>query len=139
MPRVVVDTNVVISSFRGGKPQITLELWRDGFYELCLSDAIIAEYLEVIARFPFLAAQALWFVNLLDERWHVIYVGSKKVLHAISQDPDDDMFLACAVAAHADAIVSGDKHLLSLVSYQGIPIMDPASFLDLFEKDMTST
>jgi predicted nucleic acid-binding protein len=47
----------------------------------------------------------------------------------VSIDPDDDAVLACAVAAKADAIVSGDRHLLSLGSYDGIPIMTAADLL----------
>ena len=41
-------------------------------------------------------------------------------------DPDDDHVLACALAAQADLIVSGDADLLNLKSYHGIPIVDPA-------------
>jgi predicted nucleic acid-binding protein len=45
-----------------------------------------------------------------------------------SRDPDDDKFIHCAVAAGADAIVSGDKDLLSLGSFDGIPILLPGHF-----------
>ena len=47
----------------------------------------------------------------------------------ILQDPQDDAVLACARAAHADAIVSGDRHLLDLKSFQGIPILTAAECL----------
>jgi predicted nucleic acid-binding protein len=43
VPRVVVDTNVLVSSFFGGKPREVMELWRDGQFVLCLSDDILAE------------------------------------------------------------------------------------------------
>lgn len=45
------------------------------------------------------------------------------------RDPDDDHVLACALAAHADLIVSGDSHLLELKGYQGIPIVSAAEAL----------
>lgn len=48
----------------------------------------------------------------------------------IANDPDDDKFLACAVAAKASAIISGDPHLLALGSYRGIRIMTPVQFLE---------
>jgi len=48
----------------------------------------------------------------------------------VANDPDDDKFLACAIAANASIIISGDPHLLSLGSYRSIPIMTPAQFLD---------
>jgi uncharacterized protein len=44
-------------------------------------------------------------------------------------DPDDDHVIACALAARADAIVSGDKDLLILSAYQGIPILNAAQYL----------
>jgi predicted nucleic acid-binding protein len=45
---------------------------------------------------------------------------------AIRDDPDDDAVLACAVAAKADLVVSGDPHLVKLEQYEGIPIVGPA-------------
>lgn len=48
---------------------------------------------------------------------------------AVLADPDDDHVLACALAARADLIVSGDADLLGLKSYQGIPIVGPAEAL----------
>ncbi len=48
---------------------------------------------------------------------------------SLSSNPDDDKFLYCAQAGVADFIVSGDKHLLSLQQYAGIPILSPAAFL----------
>ena len=47
----------------------------------------------------------------------------------VSVDPDDDAVLACAVAAHAQAIVSGDRHLLDLKINQGIPILTAPELL----------
>ena len=50
-------------------------------------------------------------------------------LRVISSDPDDDMFIECALVAEASMIVSGDRHLLELQEYQGIQIITPAAFL----------
>jgi len=47
----------------------------------------------------------------------------------IRQDPSDDEFLACALTGKADAIVSGDHHLLELKRYREIPILDVRTFL----------
>ena len=46
-----------------------------------------------------------------------------------SRDPDDDALLACAAAARADLIVSGDDDVLALKQYRGIPIVTPAQAL----------
>ena len=49
---------------------------------------------------------------------------------AIADDPDDDAVLACAVAAHADLVVSGDSHLLQLEHYEGVRIVTPAEAVE---------
>jgi predicted nucleic acid-binding protein len=54
----------------------------------------------------------------------------------ILADPDDDDVLACAVAAEADYIVSGDRDLLSLGSFRGIPIVTPAEMTGLLESGL---
>ncbi len=130
MHRIVLDTNVVFSSLYGGKPRAIMDLWRDGSFVLCLSSAILEEYLEVIARFRNSASQAERLVGALREGRNALLIEPEVALGVVSQDPDDDVFLACAVAARADAIISGDRHLLALGSFQGIPIMDPSSFLE---------
>jgi len=47
----------------------------------------------------------------------------------VTVDPDDDAVLACAIAAKAEAIVSGDDDLLRLGSYQGHPDLDRSELL----------
>jgi len=54
-------------------------------------------------------------------------------LAIIKDDPDDDRVLECAVAGHADYIVSGDRHLLKLGSYDSIPILTVRQFLDTIQ------
>jgi predicted nucleic acid-binding protein len=49
---------------------------------------------------------------------------------AIIDDPDDDAVLACAIAAKADLVVSGDPHLVKLVQYEGFPIVAPAEAVE---------
>jgi putative PIN family toxin of toxin-antitoxin system len=53
-------------------------------------------------------------------------------LHMVTQDPDDDKFVECALLARAMAIISGDHHLLELGEYEGIPILSAAQFLAPF-------
>ena len=50
-------------------------------------------------------------------------------MNAVREDPDDNRILECALAADADVIVSGDRHLLKLGAYEGITILTPRDFL----------
>jgi predicted nucleic acid-binding protein len=53
------------------------------------------------------------------------------VPRVVPDDPDDDHVIACAMAARADVIVSGDKHLLNLREYQGMRMVTPAQAVQL--------
>jgi uncharacterized protein len=57
-------------------------------------------------------------------------VRPRETLNAITDDPDDSRVLECAVAGNANLIVSGDRHLLKLSSYEGIAIVTPRQFMD---------
>ena len=56
------------------------------------------------------------------------------MVDAVKDDPGDTMFLACALDAEADFIVSDDAHLNSLKSFHGIQIVDTAVFLKIMER-----
>lgn len=63
-------------------------------------------------------------------------IDAPSLPHPAAADPDDDAVLACAVAVNADAIVSGDRHLLDLSTYAGMPILDVNQFLKLAQADV---
>ena len=63
-----------------------------------------------------------------------ITAGTLQV-HVVETDPADDAVLACAVEGHADHIVSGDAHLLSLHEHAGIPIITAREFLGVLERE----
>jgi hypothetical protein len=59
-------------------------------------------------------------------------VQPKETVAVVSDDPDDDKFLACAVVAEATTIISGDPHLLALGSYlppPGLPPLGGGAFM----------
>ena len=132
MPRIVVDTNVLVSSLFGGKPREVMDLWRDGQFVLCLSDEIVAEYLEVLARFGNVRKEAQEFLAVLSQSENAVFVTPGEHIQAVVADLEDNRFLECAVAAEAEMIVSGDRHLLSLGEFRGILIVDPAALLAWF-------
>lgn len=65
-------------------------------------------------------------------------VSPKIALDVIKEDPPDNRILECAIAGKADLIVSGDRHLRQLKTYQGIPIVRPVDFLRTLGVGVTS-
>lgn len=127
--RIVIDTNLLVSGvISQGLPRRLLDGALAGAFELCTSQVLLDELLEVLSREKFAARlkQAKLsphgFVD--DLRKIAVVVSPAAVPRVVERDPDDDHLLAAAVIGHADLIASGDKrHVLSLGSYQGIPIV----------------
>ncbi len=70
------------------------------------------------------------FINLYHNYSKKIVVTT--VIDVVKEDPDDNIFIACAITAEAEYIISGDAHLLNLKEYEGIKIISPREFLDKF-------
>jgi predicted nucleic acid-binding protein len=100
--------------------------------------ALTAEFAEVIGREQFakrLRAAKLSAAELVaDYARLATLVIPADISPAVAGDPDDDQVLACALAARADAIVSGDKHLRNLKTYQDIRIVSAAEALGLITR-----
>jgi len=129
--KVVLDTNVFVSGvFFGGTPGRVLEAWRDGRVEVVLSREIVEEYVRVgerlANRFPGVDLNPA--LELLTVS--ATLVTSPPLPERASRDPDDDKFLACALAAGADCVVSGDRDLLDLSAYEGIVVLSARDFFD---------
>jgi hypothetical protein len=131
--RVVVDTNVFVSSFFGGNPRKIVDLWKSGQLTLCLSRPIIDEYVEVLQRLGLKNERELSeLLSLFAHGFHVLFSAKTPELHLVKEDPDDDKFIECAVALKADFIISGDKALIAIQDYMGISIVTPKEFLDSY-------
>lgn len=130
-PRVVLDTNVLVSGLCfGGPPAGILRPALSGKFELFTSSLLIDEFRRVMnLKFPHRQEQIAETLNELALLWEVVSTQGHPALSVIAEDPDDDRVLECAVAAQADVIVSGDKHLLGLERYRGIDILAPSRFL----------
>jgi len=132
LKRVVLDTNVLVSSLLfSGVSNRLVGLWQSGVIRLHASGEIIREYTRVLA-YPKFKLSEEESLSLLREEVlpFVTPVNVCKVLPIIKEDPSDDQFLACALAGKADVIISGDKHLLNLEDYRGIPILNVSRFLE---------
>jgi uncharacterized protein len=134
--RVVLDTNVFVSSFFGEKPRKVIDLWAAGRITLCLSSPILEEYARVLRRMGAAESGGVRdLLRLFKEGRNVVFAARPPVLRIVPDDPDDDKFLACAVALDARFVVSGDRHLTALAAYADIRILTPAAFLGVIPSE----
>jgi len=129
--RVVVDTNIFVSSFFGGNPRKIIGLWKSGEIILCLSRPIVDEYVNVLGRMGLQNERELEeLLDLFAQGFHAVFTAKTPDLSVVEKDPDDDKFIECAVALNAKRIISGDKALLEIKNYMGIRLQSPKQFLD---------
>lgn len=131
--KVVIDTNVFVGGvFFTGPPHQILRAWRDGKIDVVLSEEILEEYKRVgdklVGRFPGVDLDP--FLNLLTIKAEII--NAPDLPRPVCDDPDDDRFLACAVASKCKMIISGDRHLVKVSGYKGVKVLRPRSFVDLY-------
>lgn len=131
---VVADTNTVVSGLLWhGPPRQVLDAARTGTMTLSTSASLLAELADVLQRPKF--AQRLARANVTPPTLVLGYAALARLVvpapigPVVEADPDDDAVLACAVAACAEVIVSGDSDLLALESYEGIPIITAAQLM----------
>jgi putative PIN family toxin of toxin-antitoxin system len=131
MTRVVLDTNIIVSSLLQplGPPAQVLVLGLAGSVLLCVSGSVYAEYEEVISRPRFRRSAEVISSTLHAIRDRSLWVRPTEIVRACS-DPDDDVFLECAQAAQAAYLVTGNlKHFPPW--WRGTRIVSPRQLLDL--------
>ena len=116
--------------FFGGVPRRILAAWREGRFELAVSPDIADEYARVGERLAqrFAGVDVQVILDLIVRNAEV--VPGTALPEPVCGDPDDDKFLACALAARADLIVSGDKKLLAVSGYEAVAVTTPREFSD---------
>lgn len=120
----------------GVTPHRFLQAGRERKVGLFTSSALLLELTDILAKPKFgkkVAATRLTIDQIVDRYASMTAVGHPVLTPRIVNDPDDDVVIGTALAAHADIIVSGDNALLKLQEYQGIRIMNPASAIALIE------
>ena len=131
--RVILDTNIFVSGiFFSGPPARILEAWRDGKIQIVISEAILEEYRTVGMRLAagFKGVDIDPFLRLVSITGRLY--RSPALPSQVCDDPDDDKFLACALASGSRLIVTGDKSLLKVSGYRGIKILTAREFIDRF-------
>jgi len=133
--RLVVDTNIIVSSFlSSGPPRVILNRIRDRQDLLCVSRAVLREYLEVLTRAGVARELLEALLSVFQDPQRVMLVLPSRRLTVVREDPADDMFLECALEAEADYIISGDRHLRRLGIFEGIEILSPRAYLTRVER-----
>ncbi len=132
--RLVLDTNVLVSAFLWqGTPGRLIELAAEKEMELFTSRTLLNELAATLAKKklakPVLATGLTADQMLRNYQRLAIRVTARQLAQQVSRDADDDAVLACALAASADLIVSGDDDLLVLKHFKGISIATPAQAL----------
>ncbi|HTA33232.1 MAG TPA: putative toxin-antitoxin system toxin component, PIN family [Solirubrobacteraceae bacterium] len=131
-PRVLCDTNVLVSAFiAAGPPSRVLEAAIDRRIELILADPVLDELARVLTvKLGLAAERVLNATTLLSEIASTTVAAPGTPPEAITGDPDDDLVLACAVRADAQIVVSGDRrHLLPVGEHRGVRIITPQQLL----------
>lgn len=133
--KVVLDTNVLVSGLLfGGVPGRILTAWSTGAVRLVISPPILDEYRRVglelsKGREPLVGLLEALLATLTV---HAQLVDAPPLDAPVGEDPDDEMFLAAALAANARLIVSGDKHLLRVSGWNGIEVLKARAFVDRY-------
>lgn len=144
MLRVVIDANVYVSAYvrpEGSPGQIIERFLRDAAFEIVLSAEIVEEVLRALA-YPKVRKLArpkvkpeLWFEDIVVLAQLV--PGDYRVT-GVSNDPDDDRYIAAAVEGRAVLLVSGDADLIQVGEHEGVRVVTPRAFLDLLGPPRTT-
>jgi uncharacterized protein len=135
--KLVFDTNILVSGFLWhGPPSRLISAALQGRAQIFVSLTILLEFRETLEQ-PKLASRlaaqnetAESLANRLQAACHEA-ISANVIPPAELRDRDDLHVLACALAANADAIVTGDKDLLVMKAFRGIPIIDACEALKL--------
>jgi putative PIN family toxin of toxin-antitoxin system len=137
--RLVLDTNVWIAALisPGGTARRVVDAVLESGIEVLMTEATFGELVSRLEKPKFEpyrdAEQWHAFLAALVDRAQ--WLEDSGVAAGVSPDADDDKFLALAATGQADAIISGDRDLLGLGVYEGVPILTPAEFLVRVARD----
>jgi putative PIN family toxin of toxin-antitoxin system len=129
---VVLDSNVVLSAFLyGGRPKQIFQMVLSGSIQLASSEALLNEIRGVLQR-PKFGLNTQFIQTILSEYSGVAkWKEPTEHFSIVQDDPNDNQFIDCAVAAKADYLITGDRHLLKLAAFRMVKIISVDSFLEV--------
>jgi putative PIN family toxin of toxin-antitoxin system len=128
--RVVVDTNVFVSAaLKTQSWPASVVRWVDRNGGLLKTAATEAQVIDVLQRPYFVSKVPLSYLDDIKRLFSLAELVAISERIAECRDPTDDKFLELAVNGRADMIVTGDLDLLVLNPFRGIPIIEPAAFV----------
>ena len=133
--KVVLDTNVLISSilFKGELARI-VDLWKRGKIVPVISRETFNEFRTVL-DYPKFRLTKSEIKAIIEEEvlpfFEIVEITSE--VSGVCKDPDDDKFIACALSASADFIVSGDKDLCDVVTHKSIKIIRASHLMKMID------
>jgi uncharacterized protein len=139
MQKVIIDTNVIVSSLisKGIPSQIIYELVLNGKVKFCISDEIFDEYVDVLnrekfSRFPDFKANANIVISMIDEL--AIHENPDQKVDLL-KDSDDNKFLELAIEVKADFIITGNTRDFTIKEIGITKIVTPAEYWDNFKPE----
>ena len=135
--KIVLDTNCLLACISSKSENF--RVWKDfqgGRFTLCVSNEILEEYLEIIARKTnHVVAENV--INAIVESEFVEFIDPQFHLGLIAADHDDDKFVDCAFAANAAYIVSDDSHfdVLKTIEFPQLLVLKLKEFLGLLQSE----
>ncbi len=133
---VCLDTNVLIQARASSHPYgVILDSFVFGLLNWAVSNRVLSEYEEIITN---KAGTAAWdamsrLIGLIDRSGNLISISPHYQFHVIGNDPDDNAFTDCAIAAHADYVITEDRHFEPFANsgYKPQPIT-PTKFIERY-------
>ncbi len=130
--RVVIDTNILVSAAIAGRKPASIITWiiNQPDYEWVVSEEILAEYQEVLSR------RKLKLTDVQKERWFDLIQDSTKLIDVsieidFPRDQKDAKFIACALSANADFLITGDRDFTEVQSLENTLIISVPLFAEL--------
>ena len=129
---VVIGTNVVLSAILfGGKPKQVLQMALSGNIQLAISESLVKELQGVLKR-PQVELSAQLVQTIVSEYASIAnWIEPSEHFNVVVDDPSDNYFIDCAVAAKAGYLITGDRHLLKLGTFKMVKIVNVDAFIDI--------